>query len=275
MTTPREILAKGMRETLMRDETSVYALAKKAGLPKRSVQSVLSGHAPSIDRAAEICEAFGLEFYIGPPRDRSLPEVRGYDPDLDGADYVMVPKLPIQLAAGHGALAPETEEPVERLAFRREWMRRYGLQPGQVSIVEVMGDSMMPALADGDSVLVDHQRNEPRQGKIFAVRNGDDLLVKRLQKEPAGGWQLTSDNEHYEPIRFGSGGGLIGEVVWRGTWLGEKMASRKEVDDLLRLFRILARHRVEAGEAANLKEAIADIEAEMAEAGVFDDDDDE
>ena len=263
-----------MRDALLRNETSVYAISKKAGLPKRSVQSVLNGHAPSIDRAAEICTAFGLEFYIGPPREiADLSDPRGYDPAIDDAEYIMVPRLPVQLSAGSGTIAPEGEEPVDLLAFRREWMERNGLLPGKVSAVVVTGNSMTPTLADGDTVLVDHQRDEARQGGIFAVRRKRDLLVKRMQKEPHGGWMLTSDNEEYEPVDTGQRFAIIGEIVWRGAWIGEKMASKKQVADIMKLYEVLGQHRVEAGEAANLDEAIAAIEAELAEAGVFDDDD--
>ncbi|MCY3732317.1 MAG: hypothetical protein OXF98_13335, partial [Rhodospirillaceae bacterium] len=47
---------------------SYRSVAHRAGVPARSLTSILQGHAPSVDRAAEICEAIGLEFYIGPPR---------------------------------------------------------------------------------------------------------------------------------------------------------------------------------------------------------------
>ena len=237
------------------------------------VTDIRRGRSPNGERLQKICDALGLEFYIGPPRDiAGLPDPRGYDPEVDDADYVMVPKLPVLLAAGHGAAAPEHEEPVELLAFRQEWMQRYGLKPGKVSAVEVTGDSMVPTLSAGDTVLVDHLRNEPRQGRIFAVRREDELLVKRTQKEPDSGWMLTSDNESYEPISIGADFAVIGEVVWRGTWLGEEMASKKQVADLLKLFEVLGQHRVDTGAAASLEEAIESIEAEMAEAGVFDDD---
>ena len=48
---------------------SYRSIAMRAGIPVRSLMGVLEGHAPSIDRAAEVCEAIGLELYIGPPRD--------------------------------------------------------------------------------------------------------------------------------------------------------------------------------------------------------------
>ena len=57
-----------IRERLAARKLSARAAASNAGLPARSVQGVLEGHVPSIDRAAEICEALDLEFYVGPAR---------------------------------------------------------------------------------------------------------------------------------------------------------------------------------------------------------------
>ena len=44
------------------------AVAMRSGIPVRSFQGILEGQQPSIGRAAEICRALGLEFYIGTPR---------------------------------------------------------------------------------------------------------------------------------------------------------------------------------------------------------------
>lgn len=57
-----------IRERLAARKLSARAAASNAGLPARSVQGVLEGHVPSIDRAAEICEALDLEFHLGPAR---------------------------------------------------------------------------------------------------------------------------------------------------------------------------------------------------------------
>jgi hypothetical protein len=45
------------------------------------------------------------------------------------------------------------------------------------------------------------------------------------------------------------------------------------VNDLIRLFEILAQHRAETGTAATFDQAIADIKTEMSQDGAFDDDD--
>ena len=43
-------------------------LERSAGLPKDAIRNVFRGHPPTLPRAAEICAALGLEFYIGEPR---------------------------------------------------------------------------------------------------------------------------------------------------------------------------------------------------------------
>ena len=57
-----------IRARLAARKLSARAAACNAGLPARSVQGVLEGHVPSIDRAAQICEALDLELHLGPVR---------------------------------------------------------------------------------------------------------------------------------------------------------------------------------------------------------------
>lgn len=59
---------KAIRDRLVQENLSARAAAARAGLPTRSVQGILEGHIPSIERAAEVASALGLEFYVGPQR---------------------------------------------------------------------------------------------------------------------------------------------------------------------------------------------------------------
>ena len=43
-------------------------MARGSRVSTRSLTAILQGHAAPVDRAAEICNALGVEFYIGPPR---------------------------------------------------------------------------------------------------------------------------------------------------------------------------------------------------------------
>ena len=48
-------------------DVSIAGIASAAGVPRRSVQAIVDGHVPSVDRAADIAAALGLELRIGPP----------------------------------------------------------------------------------------------------------------------------------------------------------------------------------------------------------------
>ena len=71
-----------IRGQLARKGISVRAAAISGGLPIRSVQGIIEGHVPSIERAGEVAKVLGLEFYIGPPRgELTMPEVADATPD--------------------------------------------------------------------------------------------------------------------------------------------------------------------------------------------------
>ena len=52
-----------VRQRLEAMDTSAITAAEAAGLPRDAIRYVLRGHAP-LDRAAEICEALGMELVI-------------------------------------------------------------------------------------------------------------------------------------------------------------------------------------------------------------------
>ncbi len=221
-----------LRSELEKRGLSQYRAAVDADLPDDAIRYVLQGREPKLSRVIEICEALGLEFHIGPSHNGKTLNKTPFnsengatdpapayalDPEIDNAEHVLVPKLDIQLAAGHGAAATD-ERPVGMLAFRREWMSEHNLQPGQVSAVEISGDSMTPGLDDGDTILVDHTRARLMRGLVVAARVGNDLFVKRLEQTPDEDWLLISDNHEYAPLALGKDDAVIGEVVWRGRW---------------------------------------------------------
>ena len=61
-----------VQDRLLETGASLHGLAVANGLPKDAMRSVLAGHTPKLDRAAEICRALGLEFYIGLPRESGI-----------------------------------------------------------------------------------------------------------------------------------------------------------------------------------------------------------
>ena len=62
---------------IRRKGTNPFRCAKEAGLPGTAIRHVLEGHEPRISRLAEICDALGLELYVGRPRQPvSVPPIQ-------------------------------------------------------------------------------------------------------------------------------------------------------------------------------------------------------
>ena len=125
----------------------------------------------------------------------------------------------VRASAGAGALA-ELEYDRESLTFNRQWLRKLGADPNRLSIITVMGESMAPTLADGDVILVNEADHfEARREGIYVLRQGSELIVKRVRKGGGDAHILvTSDN-----MEFASPGELgladvviIGRVIWAG-----------------------------------------------------------
>ena len=138
----------------------------------------------------------------------------GTSPDirqLPGTRPVAVHRL--QAAAGGGAL--DLDETVKSYAyFRHEWLSRQGLVADRCSIIGVMGESMEPTLPEGCVILLDRNRRQRREGRIFVLRTEEGLVVKRAGKGAEGGWQLVSDHPRWPDVPWPDDAAIIGEVKW-------------------------------------------------------------
>ena len=135
------------------------------------------------------------------------PEIR----QLPGARPVAVHRL--QAAAGSGAL--DLDETVKSYAyFRHEWLSRQGLVADRCSIIGVMGESMEPTLPEGCVILLDRNRRQRREGRIFVLRTEEGLVVKRAGKDKDGRWQLVSDHPRWPDAPWPGDAAIIGEVRW-------------------------------------------------------------
>ena len=57
-----------VRRTLRTRNTTAFRAARDAGLPGNAIRHLLEGRDSRISRLAEICDALGLELYVGRPR---------------------------------------------------------------------------------------------------------------------------------------------------------------------------------------------------------------
>lgn len=71
-----------------------------------------------------------------------------------------------------------------------------------IIVVPVSGDSMEPAIQDGDKVYVDTSRKDPRSGEIVLCNVDGVNYVKFYSKTPEGKVYLVSKNKKYQPFRI-------------------------------------------------------------------------
>ncbi|MFH3733177.1 S24 family peptidase, partial [Acinetobacter baumannii] len=67
--------------------------------------------------------------------------------------------------------------------------------------VDVDGDSMEPRIPSGSVVIIDKSVNRLEQvqnRKVYAIRYGDELKIKRLSRRYDGALIIDSDNPSYE-----------------------------------------------------------------------------
>lgn len=132
-------------------------------------------------------------------------------------DYQVMPRGRVTLAGERGEI--ESDQLVDHLAVRREWMRRVlGINHVDVALVELRDNSMAATLQDGDLVLTDLRQNRLDGGAVFVIRSGQALVVKRLQRNLSGQVLIKSDNPAYETETLDAEQlarlEIVGRVVW-------------------------------------------------------------
>lgn len=119
-------------ETLVRErlaatgETAIGA-ARRAGLPRDAIRSVLRGHPPNLLRAKKICDALGLTLKVGLPHEMPpLSETAARDTDRRRRDVSLDLERHTQglvravAAAGGDPIPPEMRAALRRHPLERQ-----------------------------------------------------------------------------------------------------------------------------------------------------------
>lgn len=101
----------------------------------------------------------------------------------DTDEFVEVPLINVRFAAGHGN-SEIIDDGDFTLIFRRYSLHRMGVSAGNAKLVRVSGDSMTPALNDGDVVGIDTSSVDIKDGKTYALCHDGMLRVKTLISQP-------------------------------------------------------------------------------------------
>ncbi len=121
----------------------------------------------------------------------------GQDPSslVDSTDKYWIRYYPgIAMSAGGGS-SLEAED-FEQLDIPDYFVKMMGGKDmvKTLEAINVTGESMEPALNDGDIIFVDTAKNNYSKDGIYAIYTEDGLLVKRIQKRADGKYDIISDN---------------------------------------------------------------------------------
>lgn len=103
----------------------------------------------------------------------------------------------------HGNVTCSFESPqiVDVLAPGTNWLiHALGVQPEDLLLMKVIGDSMSPWVQDGDLVFVDTSFKGTINGGVLALRYADGTMtVRRIFRNPDGTLLAKCDTENSEP----------------------------------------------------------------------------
>lgn len=182
-------------------------LTKLAQVLDVSVNWLLTGeheHLSSEDVAASLTAKEQRESLVASSLENYSGKVPGAVPEIDAkagagngnvGEHEVVTIRRGESYVGHKVVS----EWVFPSTFLRHELR---MQPGDVMVLEVVGDSMSPTLESGDRVMVDTTYAKPTPDGIYVIEEGDGPMVKRLQlvrRSDPPEIRIISDNKHHEP----------------------------------------------------------------------------
>ncbi len=210
-----------IRDQLRQTGDTLHGAAVSHGLPRDAIRRVLDGHTPRLDRAAAICDALGLEFYLGLPRPAAPPQgdAPALPPDLlrdletvartlnqvvlDAGGDPVPPEALKRLTAADGDMPaglvaapfyrdvrasagggePVFEEETDSVVAVHPSVLPASTDEAALACIRVRGRSMVPTIDEDDIVLLDTSRTEPIHDELFVLQTEDGLIVKRMRRE--------------------------------------------------------------------------------------------
>ncbi|MFC5550745.1 S24 family peptidase [Massilia aerilata] len=142
---------------------------------------------------------------------------RVHGADQDDPSMTQIRRVKIKVQAGITGFQVEPEHyDGETQGVPTKWMLKEGLSKDALVSTTVRGDSMEPALYDGDVIVVNTRDTQLVSGVVYVVNYEGEAVVKRILRD-AGQWWLTSDNadqrKYHRQLCKGAECIVIGRVV--------------------------------------------------------------
>lgn len=134
---------------------------------------------------------------------------------FDQEEFDYIPMVEVKLSAGGGAFV-QSEGMRDFFAFRKDWLSRTVTSKRNAVLVQVIGNSMAPTILEHDVVMIDTGQCHLYDGKIYALRMDNTVMIKRIAPRPGDKVLVISDNkDEYEPYEASRQDiNVLGQVVW-------------------------------------------------------------
>ena len=211
-------LAERIRARARQIDLPLTRLASEAQVSRSFVYDILYGRSqnptkPKLERLADRLRV-GVDWLV-----TGHGFVEGVEPGREGdALYVTIRSAKVTPSMGGGRIVEEVEEG-EPLRFLARWVREtLKVQPDDLRIMRVEGDSMEPTLLDQDTVLVDLTKKTPSPPGIFVLHDGMGLVAKRVEIVPRSEplrLRIVSDNSRYAAYDVTvDEANIVGRIRW-------------------------------------------------------------
>lgn len=206
----------------------VLLLGEGETFSQQAYQQLEAGRARNSVHLSEICQVLDLDIKwartgAGPT---PLPPNKGLDSEPERRE-IGISEYDLRAGMSYGggyAMVHDDGHELKKAEwfFPENWLRgEMRLSATFTDIISVDGPSMLPDLAPGDRVLIDRSNRDPKQDAIFAIRDGDSVIIKHVQllrnTDPPR-VVCRSSNPKYEPFELvldGDHVDIIGRVAGR------------------------------------------------------------
>jgi phage repressor protein C with HTH and peptisase S24 domain len=137
--------------------------------------------------------------------------------DTPDVGIVRVPVYSLAVSAGHGSIVDLEPFVTFTIPFESTLLRKRlsGASFKDLAIVEVVGDSMAPEIANGDMIMFDKTAaTRPFRDGLWVFRLGEAIHVKHVQQVGPHQFEAHSVNPKYRTFTFDDEYQFIGLVVW-------------------------------------------------------------
>jgi phage repressor protein C with HTH and peptisase S24 domain len=216
-------IAQRLKARAFQLDMTPAAVAEASGLNRSFIYDIIRGKSvrPTRSKLQKVADVLRVDVAWLIDGDGTLEgeEPKIYSPDTT---FVGISGVKAKASAGGGTIVHAEDEQVRKMYhFRQSWLENeLDANAKQLRILRVTGDSMMPTLNDGDTILVDMGRKSPYPPGLFVLHDGMGLMAKRIEHIPSSEpprISVTSDNPNYSPYEC-----LLDEVniVGRIRWYG-------------------------------------------------------